>query len=984
MELPKALSLATSLILAASTLGADTVDYNRDVRPILAANCYACHGPDAGDRKAGLRLDERTAALSALKGGGHAVLPGKSTESAIIARVTATDPGDRMPPPRTGKSLTAKEVATLRAWIDQGAEWSEHWAYVTPKREKAPKENTKTWRRTAIDRFIRARLEREGLTPSAEADRVTLLRRLSLDLIGLPPTPAEVSAFLKDKSDDAYSRQVERLLASPHFGERMAMFWLDLVRFADTRGYHSDNPRNVYPYRDYVIRSFNENKRFDQFTIEQLAGDLLPEAGVEQRVATCYNKLNQTTEEGGAQPKEYEAKNSSDRVRNVSVVWMGATLGCAECHDHKFDPLSAKDFYSLAAFFADIKEPAIMDRDQGIRVPDPEQTKEIEKIAAEIAKTKAMVDMPTGELAGAVAKSQGDWEQSVGDIDLPTLGAWSSLGPFAAGDINKAFNRDFGPEKKPVDLKAKYGKQAWKARPEWADGKVHNLTGANSATYLHRTIDVRSSRALEVSLGSDDGIAVWLNGKPVLSKNVTRGVAPDQEKIKLPLVAGRNELLMKITNGGGGYGFYFKAAEDDGVPGPVRAVLKVARDERDDNQSQIVASFYRSIAPELEGQRKRITELEAKKAQIEKNTPYCVVSEAAAPRTVRILHRGNWMDTSGNVVEPAIPEYFGRLETEGRATRLDLAKWIVRPDNPLTARVFVNRLWKLFYGTGISSRLDDLGAMGEPPSHPELLDWLALEFVDSGWDVKHMIRLMVGSKTYRQSSVPTEQHARKDPYNRLLARQSRWRLDAETVRDGALAISGLLSTKIGGPSVKPYQPAGYWVHLNFPKRRWTADQGESLYRRGLYTWWQRSFLHPSLMAFDAPNREECTAERARSNIPQQALVLLNDPTYVEAARVFAHRIRSVDFDNSADSIDPSLRWAFRMATSRYPDDDETALLHDLFHAHKREFASSASDAEQLLGVGAAPSVEAAEAPDVAAWTSVARTILNLHETVTRN
>ena len=965
------------------------VDFNRDVRPILAASCYACHGPDKNKRKAKLRLDDRDVAFAWQRGQRRAIVPGDLKASSLVGRISTEDEDERMPPVDSGKSLSTAEVETLRRWISQGAQWSEHWAYVRPKRSAAPDvpgglldgpEGVRV--RNDIDRFILARVAKEGLSPSKEADRVTLLRRLSFDLTGLPPTTAEVDAFLADGAADAYERQVERLLGSPHYGERMAIFWLDLVRFADTRGYHSDNPRNVTPYRDYVVKSFNANLSFDRFTVEQLAGDLLPEPTVWQRVATCYTKLNQTTEEGGAQPKEYEAMNAADRVRNVSVVFMGATLGCAQCHEHKFDPYPSRDFYSLAAFFADIQESSIGDRDKGIRVPNLEQEEAYAEVEKKIAVLRKEIASPPESLSAAVAESQREWEKTVGNARPPRLGPWHVIGPFPSSDLNKAFAHAFAPEKE-IDLAKKYegGKLAWKERKDFVDGKVHSLTGSNCATYLYRTIESDTAGTLSVSLGSDDGFRIWVNGADVLSKNVGRGVAPDQDRATLPLEAGKNAVLMKITNGGGGYGFYFRPLSKDGIPAAVREVLAKDVGSRSADERGRLAAYYGKIAPQLAGKRAELAKVEARLGEIQKGYPYCLVAKSGSPRTVRVLLRGDWLDESGEVVEPAIPGYFGVLETGGkRASRLDLARWLVSKDNPLTARVFVNRLWKLFFGVGISKRLDDIGAMGEPPVHPELLDWLAVGFVESGWDVKRMVKLLVTSATYRQTSVPSDVHVERDPYNRLLARQSRWRNDAEVVRDNALAISGLLSRRIGGSSVRPYQPAGYWVHLNFPKRRWTSDKGDDAYRRGLYTWWQRSFLHPSLMAFDAPNREECTAERPRSNIPQQALVLLNDPTYVEAARIFAGRI----VEHGGAEPGARVRWAFREATSRTPDDDELKILLSLYERHRASYTAAADSAALLLKTGQAPTPADLDQVELAAWTSVARTILNLHETVTRN
>jgi hypothetical protein len=595
-----------------------------------------------------------------------------------------------------------------------------------------------------------------------------------------------VRAFVYDKSPDAYEKVVDRLLASPHYGERMAVYWLDLVRFADSAGYHSDNEINVSPYRDYVIRSFNTNKPFDRFTTEQLAGDLMANPTTEMRVATAYNRLLQTTEEGGAQAKEYEAKYSADRVRNYGQVWLGGTIMCSECHNHKFDPYTQKDFYALAAFFADVQEAAIGRREPGLLVPTSEQEK---RLAA----------------------------------------ATTALGEAEAR------------------LKA---------------------------------------RAAVVGL---------------------------------PAARGDRDAVAAATK---------------------------ARDEA------------------------------------EKAIPRTLITTAGPPRTVRILPRGNWLDTTGPVVTPATPAFLPPLPPlaagVGRYNRLDLAKWTVSPENPLTARVFVNRTWKLFFGHGISRSLEESGAQGQLPTHPELLDWLAVEF-QNGWDVKKLVRLLVTSNAYRQSSAETPAVRERDLSNRLFARQSRFRLDAEFVRDNALAVSGLLVRDIGGPSVKPYQPRGYWSALNFPVREWQNDTGPKIYRRGLYTHWQRTFLHPAMLALDAPSREEATCERPRSNIPQQALVLLNDPEFVEAARAFAAKtLAEGGKDDAAKSA-----WAFERATSRQPKPAELKVLLAVLAKHRTDYAADPKAAAALLKVGDAAAPKDVNQVELAAWTGVCRVILNLHETMTR-
>jgi hypothetical protein len=720
-----------------------------------------------------LRLDVEKDAKED-RGGYHVLVPGKPDQSELVKRIIAEDESERMPPKKSGKKLTPAEVDLLKRWVAQGAKYQTHWAYTPPSRHPVPPVRDTNWPLHWPDRFILARLEKEGLRPSPEADRVTLARRLYFDLIGLPPTPEEVDSFVSDTDPRAYEKLVDRLLASEHFGERMAVYWLDLVRYADTVGYHGDQDHHASPYRDYVIDAFNRNIPFDRFTREQLAGDLLPGRGVDPVIASCYNRLLQTSHEGGVQPKEYLAIYHADRVRNVSAVWMGATVGCAQCHNHKFDPYTQKDFAALGAFFADVDE-------------------------------------------------------------------------------------------------------------------ERHLRGGGADT-------VPTKRAPEV---------------PVFTR---------RERQRLW------ELDRLIAQGG--------RAEP--------------RKER---------------------------------AELAKNRRLVMVTRAVTPRTIRVLPRGNWLDESGPVVQPAVPEFLGKVSTDGRpANRLDLADWLTNPKagvGGLTARVFVNRLWYLLYGVGLSRSLEDFGGQGEPPVHPELLDSLAVEFA-SDWDVKRMVKLLVTSATYRQSSLESPALREKDPENRLYARQLRARLPAEMVRDTALSLAGLLVLDVGGGPAKPYQPVGYYRHLNFPRREYRADTDRDQWRRGVYTHWQRQFLHPMLKAFDAPSREECTAQRPRSNTPLAALVLLNDPTFVEAARVFAQRVMTKGGDTERVS------YAFRQATSRSPDEVERDVLLKLLEQERVRYQADAKAAGELTRVGLAPVPKDADVNELAAWTAVCRAILNLNETMTRN
>jgi hypothetical protein len=815
------------------------LSYTRDIRPIFANSCFTCHGTDPGQRKADLRLDVRAVAVK------EAIVPGKASESPLIERVTSTDPDEQMPPPKAKKPRVTPEMAAkLRRWIDEGAKYETHWAYTAPKRPAVPTPPTPPaslpkgegrmaeWSRNAIDRFVAVAYAQHNLRPSPDADPRTLLRRLSLDLTGLPPSPEESNAFAADHSATAYEKTVDRLLACPQFGERMAMYWLDVVRYADTGGYHSDNERSVWLYRDYVVKAFNDNKPFDRFTIEQLAGDLLPGTTREQKIASGYNRLLQTTEEGGAQAKEYTAKYAADRVRNTATAWLGSTMGCCQCHDHKYDPFTMKDFYSFAAFFADVREKAIQRQDE-TPMPTPEQAVRLKEFDKQIAAV-------TKELAAAekeVPASQADWEK----------------------------------------------------------------------------------------------------------------------------LAESGHVKQKL-------------------PGNVVAALKTAAADRTPNEAKCLKTYYDGKVAAKSPLLKKIEQLRATKAKYVSGIPAALITVSVRPRIVRIQPRGNWQDDSGAIVTPAIPEFLGKLEVKGRASRLDLARWMVARDNPLVARVLVNRLWRLIYGEGLVRTCGDLGTQGALPTHPELLDWLAVELIDSGWNVKHVMKLMVMSRTYQQSSRGTPELDRVDPTNTWLARQGRYRMDAETVRDNALAISGLLSLRQGGPPVKPYQPAGYWAYLNFPIREWQNDHGENQYRRGLYTFWQRTFLQPSLLAFDACTREESAVDRPRSNTPLQALALLNDPTYVESSKVFAARI----VREGGRSEQERLRFAYRRALQRDPTTAESDLLLDLYRRHLAQYEADTKAAVALLNVGDAKPPADAHPAELAAWTSVARVVLNLHETITRD
>ena len=772
------------LVLASFCQGA--LDFNRDIRPILSDKCFACHGPDEEGRKADLRLDiESEAKNDELM----AIVAGSPEDSEMVYRIHSEDEDELMPPPEIGKTLTQKEKDLLEQWIQEGAVWADHWAYAPPVDHPTPKVKNRGWSSHWIDQFALANIEKTNLLPAKDADPVTLVRRLHFDLTGLPPSPQVVQSIESDPSEKAYSKIIEDLLNSPHFGERLATYWLDLVRYADTVGYHGDQPHNISPYRDWVIKAFNDNMTFDQFTLEQLAGDLLPGSTIQQKVASGYNRLLQTTHEGGLQIKEYDAIYAADRVRNVSEVWMGATVGCAQCHDHKYDPYTIKDHYALASFFSDLGDRGF----NGNSLP----TKRPPEIQVFTKDQQARIDSLSQEITKALPR----------EIVLGINALDHNRTQFTS-QLKKAKNN-----KKPP----------WKKKLAELETKYLELTDKASIDRYRQLVEQR-------------------------------------KKIK--------------------------------------------------NQGR-----------------------------------WTMVSRAVKPRTMRVLPRGNWMDDSGPVVLPSVPEFLGTIQSEKkRLNRLDLANWLTDPDNGiglLNARVLANRLWHLFFGKGLAPDLTDFGGQGTPPEHPELLDRLALSLVEKKWNIKVFIKDILLSRTYRQATLPP---AGYQSYQ--IAR----RLPAEFVRDNTLAISGLLVPTIGGPSVKPMQPAGYYRHLNFPPRKYQTDKGKSLWRRGLYVHWQRQFLHPMLKAFDAPSREECSAERPQSNTPLAALVLLNDPTFLEAAKSFAKKIVS----SGGSSIEERLTYAFRQALSRPPDAFEQKTLAALFDSQ-------------------VPSTEED-------WTPVARAVLNLAET----
>lgn len=1011
---------------AAHAAGPAVLLYNRDIRPLLSENCFACHGPDKNKRQAGMRLDVRPDALAA-----GAFVPGKPDKSNLIQRIFSTDSTMVMPPVAFNKALTPAQKALLRRWIAEGAVYQQHWAYIPPQRPTVPKVQSPIFPvRNPIDAFILEPLAQKGITPSPQADKRTLIRRLSLDLIGLPPTPEEVRAFVNDSSPQAYDKLVARLLASPHYGERMAVPWLDVVRYADTVGFHGDQNQNAWAYRDYVINAFNTNKPFDQFTIEQLAGDLLPNPTPQQMTASCYNRLNMVTREGGAQVKEYLAKYAADRVRTVSMSFLGSTMGCCECHDHKYDPFTQRDFYSMGAFFADLKQWGIYadygyNTDPGLRglnndTPFPPEvtvdspylqqriTRQRAKIGEVTLQTDAALkqDAAKAEFTKWLQVSTAFLKQHHTGWETPTIATTPGVVP--AADTPPVFHQEAdgrillnGVPDKGVTLSVTpetpwiaalrlellpdatvnsiFHKGAGgttltlSATLRHADGKTQAIPFRYAAANLYEPQYSNGFEILGVQGGwhigtdhvADPHVSCWLPNRPV---RVSPGDVLD----------------VSLKTGGLGCIRLSEAPFEPQDPAhpdfPASLEASLAQPDAPADHPEVLHAYLGGTAWNEEAFAK-VASLENDVFSCHEGRTPVMVSEAVpTPLVMRVLPRGNWQDESGAIVTPDTPHFLPgpRSTPEKRLTRLDLAHWIVSPQNPLTARVIVNRLWKQFYGNGLSGQVEDLGGQGEWPSHPELLDWLATEFRESGWNVKHMVTLMVTASAYRQKSSLRPELRDMDPNNRLLASQNPRRLEAEFVRDNALAISGLLNTDIGGPSCHPYQPAGYYVSIQFPNRDYYADTDDRQYRRGLYMHWQRTFMHPMLANFDAPSREDCVAARTVSNTPQQALTLLNDPSFVEAARVFA---ANTMHQNAGDM--QRLEAIYQRALCRSIKPKEKQSMLAFLQSVRSAYHDRPDDATKLLKVGIAPVSTDLDPIELAAWTSVCRVVLNLHETITR-
>ena len=1015
--------IAYSLLSGLSLFGAQVrgaephaVDFERDIRPIFQNHCDECHG--SKKQKSGLRLDLKANVLRGGDTGKPALMAGNAAESPIYGRIVSADPDEMMPP--KGDRLAKEDVEKIRAWIEQGAAWPEkeppkHWAYVPPQRPALPPVKNSKWVRTPIDRFVLSRLDKEKLKPSPEADRAILLRRVSLDLIGLPPTIAELEQFLTDRRSDAYERAVDRLLASPQYGERWARPWLDLARYADTQGYEKDGSRSMWLYRNWVIDAFNRDLPYDRFTIEQIAGDLLPEATREQKIATGFHRNTMTNTEGGTDDEEFRHDAVVDRVNTTMSVWLGTTFACAQCHNHKYDPFTMKEYYQLFAFLNNTADADREDEKPTLKAPSSEQETKFAQLRSQIDSLQSRYQGDSDELKANITR----WETEKKEA----MGRWKLLEPVRAVSLKGAtltLTNDgsvlaggANPSNDVYEVSARFS--------------AAGLTGLRLEVLPDATLpkgsigrDSNGSFALskfEAKVFPDGGT----NGEPLHFQSVfadytqqgynvtnlievTEGpgwaVKAEDEKHRdsqsayFALAHPTNypagstilvRLLSHSPSGEGNLGRFRLWISDGTEPTPIGSlpvgihkILSLAEKERTDKQRKELGEYYRTIAPELRELREEIAAARKAETELDKTIPRTLVlEELPKPRESHVHIRGSFL-SKGEIIQPAVPAALHPLPPNQPANRLTLATWLVDTNNPLTARVAMNRIWEQYFGIGLVESSQDFGTQGDKPSHPELLDWLATEFMRQKWSFKAMHRLIVNSSTYRQSSRVTPDSYQRDPYNRLLARGPRQRLEAEMIRDQALLVSGLLSRKVGGPSVMPPQPAGLW-QMVYSSEKWETSPGEDKFRRGLYTFWRRTNPYPMMTTFDAPSREFCVVKRPRSNTPLQALLLLNDPVYVEAAQALARRMLSEGGEKDLARV----TYGFRLCVGRPPSKAEVNRLLALARKESVHYADAVGDAEALASQF--PALRTGfNAPELAAWTVVANVLLNLDETVTKN
>lgn len=1007
--------LAATLLLTLSSFAQgeqEPVSFQREVLPILSDRCFSCHGPDETERDSDLRFDLRESVFGDL-GGYSAVVPGQPEESELVDRITARFEEDRMPPIDSNLSLTATEIDTLRRWIAEGAEWEEHWAFVPPVKPAATKLSNSIWGKNGIDSFVLARLVANDLTPNRSAEPAIWLRRVSLDLTGLPPTPSELQAFLANPSEAAYAAVVERLLASPRYGERMAWEWLDTARYADTDGFQADPTREMWPWRDWLVDQLNANKPFDQLTLEMLAGDLLPNATPEQKLASGFNRNHMTNGEGGRIFEETRVENVFDRVETTATTWLGLTYTCARCHDHRYDPISQREYYQLFDFFNQTSDTGRGSQGRStpnMRYMPPESRSRVLAIDVHVQALENERRQPQASLDAA----QQAWEseQLARLQDEPSAsqpasieGVWWKTATPYEGATDDLYATAFPPEV-GVELDKP---ELWVLAPELKEGEPLIFGQVLGVHYYFNRIIAASARQIELSLGSDDAIKVFLNGSEVFGNDVRRGVAADQERITIDLQQGSNDLLIKIINTGGNGGIYFQRGVEtvDGMPLSVVASLQLPSEQRSPEQSDRLMRFYRArYSEQWRAAQVQITALQAERASLQESTPVVLVMDSLPmdrQRETRVLDRGGY-DQPRELVYADTPAFLPPLRTAEIAeveaepdfetdasptpvTRLDLATWLLDPQHPLTARVTVNREWQRFFGTGLVASSEDFGRQGELPSHPQLLDFLAVRFVETGWDLKQLHRDIVLSATYRQSSFAPERAYLDDPDNRMLARGPRFRLPSWMIRDQALALAGLLIEQQGGPPVRPYQPDGVWAEATFDTIRYQQDSGESLYRRSLYVFWRR-IVQPTFF-FDTAKRQVCSVRPNLTNSPLHALVTQNDPAYVEAARCFAQRTLTEGIAPFAEidefgAVETGMRWAFRMATARELRGEEQALLVDRWVELVEHYRAKPEAAKALIAVGESPINLDLPPAELAAMSVICSIILNLDEVLTKS
>ncbi len=1003
------------LLFVSAAAAEEKVDFNRDIRPILSNACFRCHGPDAAVREAGLRLDTPSGAFAKRKGKAS-IVAGHPDRSELMRRIAHADPDQRMPPKESNRKLTATEIGLVRLWIEQGAPWQQHWAFQPLVQPALPKLAEDAWSKNPVDQFVLRRLRGEGLAPAQQASAETLVRRVAFDLTGLPPTIEEIDRFVNDKSPGAYEEMVDRYLQSTAYGEQMARHWLDLARYADTNGYQYDTERTQWVWRDWVIAAYNRNLPFDQFTIEQLAGDLLPKGTAQQRLATGFNRNHGITIEGGVIDEEYRVEYVMDRLVTVGSVWMGLTVGCARCHEHKYDPISQKEFYGLFAFFNQVPE-----RGRGFApqetIASPLAEQQRREIDREIARLRAELEKPVDNAAEVerwarkIASGVHGW----GVLD-PSFMKSSGGSKFTRQDDHSLLVGGANPGKDVYDIHARTDQLGMTAvrlqaltDPSLPGGGPGRHTNSNfvlsefeltavsvknpeqsqvvkfsqaRAEYSQRNYEIK--KAIDGTTANNNG---WAVDGPTRKKPVTAIFVAS-----VPFgYEGGSELRFRMrheasfgTHGVGRVRLSVSSAPTealgyDGPPVDIVRIASLADTDRSEPEQKKLASYYQQQYGKHKALLVRISALQGSKATAFPAT--MVMKDLAKPRDTFILNRGQY-NAPGDKVAAMVPAIFPQLPADVPRNRLGLARWLVDPSHPLTARVTVNRYWQRLFGVGLVKTSEDFGVQGELPSHPELFDWLAAEFIRQGWDIKKVHRLILTSATYRQSSHVGPAAYAADPENRLLARGPRMRLAAEEIRDNALAVSGLLVKRLGGKSVYPYQPKGLWMELNNRpgySRKYPQGQGEDLYRRSLYTFWKRTVPSPMLKTLDAPEREFCTLQRSRTNTPLQSLLLLNGPQFIEAARQMAGRVMR----EGGDSVEARVVFGFRLATGRRPTQEEATLLGSVYRSESVRFRADESAAKKLLQVGQAGQNSQSDVVEQAAWTSVTRMLLNLDEAISK-